>query len=135
MVVWLPHRLKSTILKFFIHSVAYLFRASSFKEISKTVDFSLWAEKSMASLNYTSFWIFLARCVYFSAICFKLIFFNFISGYRYLAQGNLERQYMHDFIRYEMLRKEYLNQTFNFMPGVQEVCTHTIFSLLKPTVY
>ena len=50
------------------------------------------------------------------------IFFNFHNtGYRYLAQGTLERQYMHDFIRYEMLRKEYLNQTFNFMPGVQEV--------------
>ena len=50
------------------------------------------------------------------------ILFNFHNtGYRYLAQGSLERQYMHDFIRYEMLRKEYLNQTFNFMPGVQEV--------------
>ena len=43
-----------------------------------------------------------------------------IYGYRYLAQGFLERKYMHDFIRYEMLRKEYLNQTFNFMPGIQE---------------
>lgn len=42
-----------------------------------------------------------------------------IYGYRYLAQGFLERRYMHDFVRYEMLRKEYLNQTFNFMPGVQ----------------
>ena len=34
--------------------------------------------------------------------------------------GYLEREYMHDFIRFEMLRKEYLNQTFNFMPNVQE---------------
>ena len=43
-----------------------------------------------------------------------------IYGYRYLAQGFLERHYMHDFIRYEMLRKEYLNQTFNFVPGLQQ---------------
>jgi len=43
-----------------------------------------------------------------------------IYGYRYLAQGFLERHYMHDFIRYEMLRKEYLNQTFNFVLGLQQ---------------
>ena len=43
-----------------------------------------------------------------------------IYGYRYLAQGFLERHYMHDFIRYEMLRKEYLNQTFNFVVGLQQ---------------
>ena len=27
---------------------------------------------------------------------------------------------MHEFVRFEMLRREYLNQTFNFMPLVQE---------------
>ena len=40
-------------------------------------------------------------------------------GYRYLAQGYLERKYQHDFIRYEWLRKEYRNQTFNFLPEVE----------------
>ena len=39
-------------------------------------------------------------------------------GYRYLAQGFLERKYQHDFIRYEWLRKEYRNQTFQFLPEV-----------------
>lgn len=43
-----------------------------------------------------------------------------IFGLRYLAMGSVEREYMHDFIRFEMLRREYLNQTFNFMPLVQE---------------
>lgn len=53
-----------------------------------------------------------------------------IYGMRYLAQGFLEREHMHDFIRFEMLRREYLNQTFNFMPGVQEdydTATKTMF--------
>ncbi len=43
-----------------------------------------------------------------------------IFGLRYLALNFLEREYMHDFIRFEMLRKEYLNQTFNFMPLIQD---------------
>ena len=44
-----------------------------------------------------------------------------IYGLRYLSQdGYLEREYMHEFIRFEMLRKEYLNQTFNFMPLLLE---------------
>ena len=34
-------------------------------------------------------------------------------------QGQIEREHHHDFIRFEMLRKEYLNQTFNFMPELR----------------
>lgn len=32
----------------------------------------------------------------------------------------MDRLLHHDFIRFEMLRKEYLNQTFNFLPEVQD---------------
>ena len=42
-----------------------------------------------------------------------------IYGIRYLSQGFIERQHHHDFVRFEMLRKEYLNQTFNFMPEIR----------------
>ena len=42
-----------------------------------------------------------------------------IYGIRYLSQGFIERQHHHDFVRFEMLRKEYLNQTFNFMPELK----------------
>jgi hypothetical protein len=42
-----------------------------------------------------------------------------IYGLRYLSQGFIEVQHYHDFIRFEMLRKEYLNQTFNFMPEIK----------------
>ena len=40
---------------------------------------------------------------------------------RFLSSGDLKRKWHHSFIRYEMLRKEYLNQTFNFMPTLQEL--------------
>ena len=40
---------------------------------------------------------------------------------RFLSSGDLKRKWHHSFIRYEMLRKEYLNQTFNFMPDLQEL--------------
>ena len=54
-----------------------------------------------------------------------------IYGLRYLTQdGYLEREYMHEFIRFEMLRREYLNQTFNFMPAIKEeyiMMTENIF--------
>ena len=36
------------------------------------------------------------------------------------SQGTIEREHHHDFIRFEMLRKEYLNQTFNFMPELRK---------------
>ena len=38
---------------------------------------------------------------------------------RYLSAGTLTRRQHHSFVRYETLRKEYLNQTFNFMPELQ----------------
>ena len=38
---------------------------------------------------------------------------------RYLSAGMLTRRQHHSFVRYETLRKEYLNQTFNFMPELQ----------------
>jgi len=38
-----------------------------------------------------------------------------IYALRYLSKGKIEREHHHDFIRFEMLRKEYLNQTFNFL--------------------
>jgi hypothetical protein len=44
-----------------------------------------------------------------------------IFGIRFLSSGDLKRKWHHSFIRYEMLRKEYLNQTFNFMPDLQEM--------------
>ena len=37
----------------------------------------------------------------------------------FVFQGTIEREHHHDFIRFEMLRKEYLNQTFNFMPELR----------------
>jgi hypothetical protein len=40
---------------------------------------------------------------------------------RYLSQGFIERQHYNDFIRFEVLRKEYLKQTFNFMPEVKSL--------------
>lgn len=42
-----------------------------------------------------------------------------IYALRYLSKGSLEREHHHDFIRFEMLRKEYLNQTFNFLPELR----------------
>ena len=44
-----------------------------------------------------------------------------IYGIRYLSQGFIERQHHQDFVRFEMLRIEYLNQTFNFMPEIRIV--------------
>ena len=36
-----------------------------------------------------------------------------------MSAGRLTRRQHHSFVRYETLRKEYLNQTFNFMPELQ----------------
>ena len=36
-----------------------------------------------------------------------------------MSQGKLDRRHHQDFVRFETLRKEYLNQTFNFMPELQ----------------
>jgi len=44
-----------------------------------------------------------------------------IFGIRYLSAGTLTRRQHHSFVRYETLRKEYLNQTFNFMPELQKL--------------
>lgn len=44
-----------------------------------------------------------------------------IFGIRYLSSGRLTRKMHHNFVRYEMLRKEYLNQTFNFMSELQDI--------------
>lgn len=41
--------------------------------------------------------------------------------FRFLSSGNLARRQHHNFVRYESLRKEYLNQTFNFMPELQVI--------------
>ena len=38
---------------------------------------------------------------------------------RFLSSGSLARRQHHNFVRFESLRKEYLNQTFNFMPELQ----------------
>ena len=38
---------------------------------------------------------------------------------RYLSQTRLERKNHHKFITYDMLRKEYLNQTWNFLPNIK----------------
>ena len=45
--------------------------------------------------------------------------------YRYLSSGTLKRRQHHSFVRYEGLRKEYLNQTFNFMPELQVIYEKT----------
>ncbi|XP_059089436.1 uncharacterized protein LOC131885421 [Tigriopus californicus] len=42
-----------------------------------------------------------------------------IYALRYFSQGTIERHHHHEFIRFEILRKEYLNQTFNFMPELR----------------
>ena len=45
--------------------------------------------------------------------------FNFLAEYlrfRYLSQKQLDRENQHKFITNEWLRREYLNQTFNFLP-------------------
>ncbi len=42
-----------------------------------------------------------------------------IYALRYFSRGEIEREHHHDFIRFEMLRKEYLNQTFNFLPDLR----------------
>ena len=34
-------------------------------------------------------------------------------------KGYIERTYFLEFVKYECLRKEYLNQTFNFMPEIR----------------
>ena len=36
-----------------------------------------------------------------------------------MSRNQLERKNHHKFITYEMLRKEYLNQTWNFLPGLK----------------
>ena len=46
---------------------------------------------------------------------------SYLFNSRFLSSGDLKRKWHHSFIRYEMLRKEYLNQTFNFMPDLQEM--------------
>ena len=43
-----------------------------------------------------------------------------VYGLRYLSQGHLEKKYFHRFVKNEMLRREYLNQTFQVLPGLKE---------------
>ena len=43
-----------------------------------------------------------------------------VYGLRYLSRGKLEKKLFHNFIRNEMLRKEYLNQTFQVLPEIQD---------------
>jgi hypothetical protein len=57
------------------------------------------------------------NCIVFRAVEFTGK--SGIYGLRYLSQGFIERQHYNDFIRFEVLRKEYLKQTFNFMPEVR----------------
>ena len=42
-----------------------------------------------------------------------------VFGLRYLSQGKLEKKYFYRFVRNEMLRREYLNQTFLVLPEIQ----------------
>ena len=42
-----------------------------------------------------------------------------VFGLRYLSQGKLEKKYFYRFVRNEMLRREYLNQTFLVLPEMQ----------------
>ena len=44
-------------------------------------------------------------------------------------KGYIERTYFLDFVKYECLRKEYLNQTFNFMPEIRGVHSNLIKNL------
>ena len=41
-----------------------------------------------------------------------------VYGLRYMARGTLQKKYFHRFVRNEMLRKEYLNQTFQVLPEI-----------------
>ena len=45
--------------------------------------------------------------------------FNF-ALFRFFSSKNLTKEEHHKFIIYEMLRREYLNQTFNFIPDIFE---------------
>ena len=42
-----------------------------------------------------------------------------VFGLRYLSRGKLEKKYFYRFVRNEMLRREYLNQTFLVLPEIQ----------------
>ena len=42
-----------------------------------------------------------------------------VFGLRYLSEGKLEKKYFYRFVRNEMLRREYLNQTFLVLPEMQ----------------
>ena len=42
-----------------------------------------------------------------------------VYGLRYLSQGHLEKKYFHRFVKNEMLRREYLNQTFQVLPEIK----------------
>ena len=39
-----------------------------------------------------------------------------VIGLRYLSRGSLAKRYFYRFVRSEMLRREYLNQTFQILP-------------------
>ena len=44
-----------------------------------------------------------------------------IYGLRYLSVGHRSKEYFHRFVQNEMLRKEYVNQTFDFLPEAKKV--------------
>ena len=45
------------------------------------------------------------------------------------SKGYIERTYFLEFVKYECLRKEYLNQTFNFMPEIRGIHSNLIKNL------
>ena len=49
-----------------------------------------------------------------------------VIGLRYLSRGSLAKRYFYRFVRSEMLRREYLNQTFQILPELNSDYNETV---------
>nr|XP_040564426.1 LOW QUALITY PROTEIN: atrial natriuretic peptide receptor 2-like [Lepeophtheirus salmonis] len=58
-----------------------------------------------------------------------------VYGLRYFTTGNLDRVHYHSLIKNEMLRNEYLNQTFNFIPSLRKEYENNIRSKTLEDIY
>ncbi|CAB4062018.1 Receptor-type guanylate cyclase gcy-12,Guanylate cyclase 2G,Olfactory guanylyl cyclase GC-D,Atrial natriuretic peptide receptor 2,Atrial natriuretic peptide receptor 1,Receptor-type guanylate cyclase gcy-6,Receptor-type guanylate cyclase gcy-13,Guanylyl cyclase GC-E,Retinal guanylyl cyclase 1 [Lepeophtheirus salmonis] len=58
-----------------------------------------------------------------------------VYGLRYFTTGNLDRVHYHSLIKNEMLRNEYLNQTFNFIPSLRKEYEDNIRSKTLEDIY
>ena len=49
-----------------------------------------------------------------------------VIGLRYLSRGSLAKRFFYRFVRSEMLRREYLNQTFQILPELNSDYNETV---------